>query len=151
MRRHLNSGLAAWGRVGVMKRLVKVPRMARKTQIVIPPWNVEKKEVSMPAIAPPAQPPMIMATKVHSWVAPFAAASLFGGFVSGRNPYFAGAKKALCVPMQKRTRSIAAGCPLIAKSAPMDMMRISATFVHTITTFFETRSARYPASAEKRR
>ena len=81
--------------------------------------------------------PRIMAMLVPIPITPLPQASFSGGNNSGRLPYLAGPKNALCVLIKKITPTMNIMLPCISANVASTMINTSATLVPTATIFFE--------------
>ncbi len=70
-------------------------------------------------------------------ITPLPQASFSGGNNSGKLPYFAGPKNALCVLIKKITAMIKTTLPCINANVATTMISTSATLVPIATIFFE--------------
>ena len=70
-------------------------------------------------------------------ITPLPQANFSGGNNSGKLPYLAGPKNALCVLIKKITAMIKTTLPCTNANVARTMISTSATFVPTATIFFE--------------
>ena len=144
------------GGVGVIQKLVNVPSAATAMQAAAAQCRSCPSAGSdgpaggrMSARVVAATMPRMMETNVHICTFPFPRDRSSGASVSGRKPYFAGLKKALCAPIRNSRNSRSGRTPCTKTRKPAVMITVSATLAQTITRFLLKRSATCPAHEEK--
>ena len=112
-------------------------------------------QVESPAVSsshPPVAVPAMIARKAHISMTPLPADSRSWGSSSGRMPYFAGLRMALCAPIRPRTINGRMYPDGLIRSAqvPAAIRITSRNLASTMTVFLLMRSASTPAGSDTR-